>query len=392
MTARNDICISGAGPVGSALALGAAQRGLSVALCDPALATSEPPAPYSGAAYAISRASVTLFQSLGVWEAMAPHATEMRRIVVADGRVGQPPTSPVLEFDAAELGQSAMAYMVEERILTRVLRDACQKAGVHLHPHSVTPPVAPTTAGWDITTGETRITAPLWAITEGRYSQTARQVGFGFGEHDYQQSAIACCVKLERPHDGIAYQYFTPHGPFAALPLTEDHMSIVWSEERALAQEIAALPPAEFATALGARLAPIVGAFEVVSRVSCFPLRLGLAHEMAGERRVILGDAAHRVHPIAGQGLNLGLGDVRDLLHTLSDIRKIGQDLGQSPLLMEWEAARRGEVTAMAQGFTAINTLFSNDNPILRGMRGAGVTLVKNTPRLRQMAMSLAAG
>ncbi|MEN8709913.1 MAG: FAD-dependent monooxygenase [Paracoccaceae bacterium] len=390
MIAKTDICISGAGTVGASLALGLARAGLRVALCDPAL-TRPVAAPFDGAAYAISMASQNFLSGLGVWPEIAPQATEMREIVVADGRVGQPPSSEILRFDATELGHSAMASMVEERVLHTVLRAACAQAGVQMIPHAIDAHKL-TPYGWDLSAGDTQLSAPLWAISEGRYGTTARQIGFEFASHDYGQNALATCLKLTRPHHGVAYQYFTPNGPFALLPLMDDHISIVWSEQRNQAVALADLSAAEFAIALEPRITPTLGPFEMVSTVKSFPLRMELVHDMSLPRAVILGDAAHRVHPIAGQGVNLGLGDARDLIQTLTRIKTLGQDIGQSDLITAWARARRGEVTTMAQGFTAVNTLFSNDNPILRAARGMGISGMRHLAPLRRAAMQLAAG
>lgn len=391
MIAKTDICISGAGTVGASLALGLARAGINVTLCDPALANTTPPEPYQGAAYAISRASQTFLTALGVWDEIAPDATEMREICVADGRVGQPPSSIPLRFDATELGQAKMASMVEEHVLHRALRSACDTAGVTIVPHAIHTQNH-TPYGWTFEIGDLEVSAPLWAISEGRYSATARQVGFEFAGHDYGQSALACSLKLERSHNGVAYQYFTPHGPFAILPLTHDHISIVWSEERDQAEALARLTSQEFVRALEPRITPVVGPFSLVSSVKCFPLKMELAHDMTRPRCVVLGDAAHRVHPIAGQGVNLGLGDARDLIETLKRIKSLGQDIGQSDLITAWGRARRAEVTTMAQGFTAINALFSNDNPILRAARDLGISGMAQVGPLRRAAMQLAAG
>jgi 2-octaprenyl-6-methoxyphenol hydroxylase len=390
-----DVLIVGGGLNGPALALALARAGLSVAVVDARPAPARAEAGFDGRAYALALASQRLLAAVGVWPALAAHAQPILKIVTADGRPGTGASPWHLEFDAAEIEEGPMGFMVEDRFLYAAIL-AALTADPRITLHSGTPVVAqditPRAAEVTLADGR-RLTARVLIGADGRGSMVAARAGITRSGHLYGQTALVTAVHHTRPHAGTAWQYFMPNGPLAILPLPGgQHSSIVWSEAAANAARIEALDDADFLTALHPRFGDFLGPITLAGARFSYPLTLSLANRWVGPRLALVGDAAHGVHPIAGQGLNLGFRDVAALAEILVAAQRRGEDPGALDVLMRYEQARRFDSTLLALGMDSINTLFSNDNPALRLARDIGLAAVNAMPGLRRGFQRQAAG
>lgn len=391
---NTDIIIAGGGLNGPALALALAQGGLSVALVD-----ATPPGPragkgYDGRVYALAAASTRLLGAVGVWQDLVAHAQPILGIRTSDGRPGEGAGPLFMEFDAAEMEDGPMGHMLGDWQLHASLRTAC--AATPLISLFDADPViahAPHPGGVEVTLASgRRIAARMLVGADGRGSGTATRAGIRRVGWDYGQTALVCAVAHDRPHGGIAHQLFLPGGPFAILPLQGNRSSIVWSEQRALATRVAALDDAGFLEALRPRFGSFLGQIALAGPRFSYPLSLSLATDFIAPRVALVGDAAHGVHPIAGQGLNLGLRDVAALAEVLLLAHRRGEDMGAPDVLARYQRWRRFDATALALGMDAVNRLFSNDNPALRLARGLGMGAITRMAPLRRAFMRQAAG
>jgi 2-octaprenyl-6-methoxyphenol hydroxylase len=399
MTRKTDILILGGGLNGPLLALALARAGLSVALVDARPAPARSLRDFDGRAYALALASVRMLGALGLWAGLAPLAQPMLAIRTAQGVVGQGAFAPGMGFDAAELDESAMGggamgQMLEDRHLYAALLAAVQaEGGITLHhdARAVAQDVGPDGVTVTLADGRT-LSARLLVGADGRDSGVAARAGIRRQGWDYGQTALVCALAVSRPHGGTAHQVFLPGGPLAILPLPGDRVSIVWSEGRALAEQVAALDDAGYLAALAPRLGDLCGAARLEGARFAYPLRLSLAETWVAPRLALVGDAAHGVHPIAGQGLNLGLRDVAALAQVLIEAHRRGEDIAALDVLERYQTWRQPDTVRLALGMDAVNRLFSNDNPILRAARGLGMAVVDGWPALRRGFIRQAAG
>lgn len=394
MTHDADILIVGGGLNGPTLALALARAGLSVALVDARPAPDRSEADFDGRAYALALASVRLLGALGLWRGLADRAQPILAIRTAQGVAGQGIFTPAMGFDAAELEEGPMGQMLEDRHLYAALLTTIRaEPGIALH-HGATATdqrIDPTGATVTLSDGR-RLTARLLVGADGRDSGVAARAGIRRQGWDYGQTALVCALACTRPHHGTAHQVFLPGGPLAVLPLPENRVSIVWSEAADLAQGIATLDNDAYLAALRPRLGDLCGDVRLQGRRFAYPLRLSLAERFVAPRLALVGDAAHGVHPIAGQGLNLGLRDVAALAEVLVTAHRRGEDLAAPDVLDRYQAWRRPDTLRLALGMDAVNHLFSNDNPLLRAARGLGMAVVDGWPALRRGFIRQAAG
>ena len=389
-----DIAIVGGGLNGPALALATAQAGLRVALIDRMLPAAQQAGDFDGRAYALALSSQRMLARLGLWDRVADNAQPMHQIKVTDGRVGDGAVFLGLEFDSAEVEEGPMGFMLEDRYLRRALL-ACvaQEAGItHLTGETVvSQEVRPEGATLTLASGAT-VTCRLIVGADGRASGTAVRAGIRRTGWDYGQTALVCAISHELPHNGVAHQFFMPPGPLAILPLPGNRSSIVWSEKTDLAHRINALPEAEYLQVLRPRFGDFLGEIALAGDRFTYPLNLTLANAFVADRLALVGDAAHGMHPIAGQGLNAGLRDVAALAHVLAHARRRGEDIAAPQVLARYAAWRRFDTATLASATDLFNRLFSNDNPILRLGRDIGMKLVNSVPELRRAALREAAG
>jgi 2-octaprenyl-6-methoxyphenol hydroxylase len=334
-----------------------------------------------------------LLAAIGVWDSIADKVQPILQIKASDGAVGLGPAPFFLNFDHADLDAGPMGYMAEDRHLYAAFVDAMDAAGVTRITQAVAAQEVTGAEAAVILADGRRITGRLIVGCDGRNSGVAVRAGIRRTGWGYGQTALVTAVHHAAPHNGIAHQYFLPAGPLAILPLAGGHhSSIVWSEIDAVAAGISALNDDDFLTVLRARFGDFLGEITLAGARFTYPLSLTLANAFARPRIALVGDAAHGVHPIAGQGLNLGLRDVGALAEVLILAKRRGEDIGSLDVLQRYEQWRRFDNTVMALGMDGANRLFSNDNPIIRGLRGIGMGMVNAAPALRRGFMRQAAG
>jgi 2-octaprenyl-6-methoxyphenol hydroxylase len=388
-----DIIVAGGGLVGPALALAAAQAGFSAVVVDARPAGPRAARGFDGRAYALALGSVRMLMALGVWGALKGEAQPILGIRTTDGRPGEGVSPLHMAFDAAELEEGPMGQMVEDRFVHAALTGALADAGVaHVTGDAVVAQEAGP-GGVAVTLASGRVLrGGLLAGCDGRGSGVAARAGIRHRGWGYGQTALVCAIAHERPHGGIAHQVFLPAGPLAILPLTGNRASIVWAERAETARTVAALGDDDYLALLRPRIGDFLGPLRLVGDRFTYPLSLSLADRWHAPRVVLAGDAAHGVHPIAGQGLNLGLRDAAALAEVLAVARRRGEDWAAAPVLARYEAWRRGDTVALALGMDAVNRLFSNDNPLVRAARDLGMGAVSAMPGLRRAFIREAAG
>ncbi|AGT07419.1 UbiH/UbiF/VisC/COQ6 family ubiquinone biosynthesis hydroxylase [Paracoccus aminophilus] len=387
-----DVVIAGGGLNGPMLGLALADAGLSVAVVDARPADLRAGESFDGRAYALALASQRLLAALGLWRDLADKAQPINEVRASQGHAGEGAGPLWLHFDSAELEEGRLGYMLEDRFLYRALLSGMAGKVTHIPAAEV---VSQELRGPHIAVGlkdGRELLASLLVGADGRASGTATRAGIGRQGHDYGQIALVAAIDHALPHGGIAHQYFLPTGPLAILPLPGNRSSIVWSEAADRAREIRALGDDDFLEVLRPRFGDFLGEIRLAGPRFSYPLGLTLADDYMAERVALVGDAAHGVHPIAGQGLNLGLRDVASLAEVLVEARRRGEDIGSTAVLARYERWRRPDATALALGMDAVNAIFSNDNPLLRLGRSLGMGVVNGVPGLRRRFMRQAAG
>ena len=390
---RTDIAIGGGGMVGLTLALALARGGLGVLLADPVPPAKTVDAAFDGRVSAISYSSVRMLDALGIWPRLKPRAQPINDILVSDARLGHTPSPFSLHFDHREIG-APMGYIAENRDIRAALVACAEETdGLAIEaPASVAALDARESAiNVALDNGRT-IPATLFVCAEGRDSASREAMGIGLVAWSYPQRGIVATVAHERPHRGAAYEHFLPSGPFAILPMTGNRSSLVWTEREELAGAMLELPEAEFDAEVARRFGAHLGAVHVEGSRWSYPLRFHLARAYARARFALVGDAAHGIHPIAGQGLNLGFKDVAALAEVVLDAARLGLDFGAIDVLQRYERWRRFDSLALAAATDALNRLFSNDIGPLRLARDLGLGLVDRIGPLRRFFMRHAGG
>jgi 2-octaprenyl-6-methoxyphenol hydroxylase len=384
-----DVVVIGGGMVGLSFAAALGGAGVAIVVIEPDLATAAVVADFDGRATAIATGSRAVLESSGAWQGMACDAEAILDIRVSDG------ASPLfLHYDHRELDGGPLGHMVENRIIRCALieRLGALDDAVLMDGRRVTALERDGAAVQVSLDDGTRLRARLAVAADGRNSPTRRNAGITVTEWRYPQTGIVCTVAHERPHDGIAQEHFLPAGPFAILPLTGNRSSIVWTEHAALAPRIMALEADGFAEELGLRFGDYLGALEVTGPRFSYPLGLLHAHGYIKPRLALIGDAAHAIHPIAGQGLNIALRDVAVLAEIVVDALRLGLDPGALVSLERYQRRRRFDNSMMLAVTDGLNRLFSNDLAPLRLARDIGLAAVNNAPPLKRLFMRHAMG
>jgi 2-octaprenyl-6-methoxyphenol hydroxylase len=377
---------------GLALAL-ALRQGLgaevAVIVADPALAVRPS---RDGRATAIVAGCRRLFGAIGVWGDIAATAQPILDMVVTDSKL-EDATRPVfLTFGGQVEPGEPFAHMVENRYLVDALVARAEAHGIDLRATAVTSYDAGE-GGVDVTLADSSvISASLLVAADGARSKLRERAGIATHGWDYDQSGIVVTVAHERDHHGRAEEHFLPAGPFAILPLTGLRSSLVWTETRADAARIVALDDAAFHAELEQRFGLHLGEIKVLDKPRSFPLGYFVARSFIAERLALVGDAAHVIHPIAGQGLNLGLKDIAALAEVVVDAARLGIDLGQADVLERYQRWRRFDTMAMGVTTNSLNLLFSNHSTLLRTVRDIGLGLVDRVPPVKEFFIRQAAG
>jgi len=392
MTAQRSIVICGGAFAGLALAL-ALRQGLgadvSVVVADPALATRPSRDPRATAIVAACR---RMFETIGVWGEVADHAQPILDMVVTDSKL-EDATRPVfLTFTGDVAPGEPFAHMVENRHLIDALANHAEACGVELRATAVSGYEAGAD-GIDVTLADGSVVAAgLLVAADGARSRLRERAGIATHGWDYDQAGIVVTVGHERDHGGRAEEHFLPAGPFAILPLTGKRSSLVWTERRTEAARIVGLNEEEFHGELERRFGLHLGEIRTLDKPRAFPLSYFVARSFIAERLALVGDAAHVIHPIAGQGLNMGLRDVAALAEVIVDAARLGTDFGQADVLERYQRWRRFDTMAMGFATNSLNFLFSNRSTLLRTVRDIGLGMVDRVPPLKDMFIRQAAG
>jgi 2-octaprenyl-6-methoxyphenol hydroxylase len=400
-TRRFDVAVCGAGPAGATLAVALAHAGLSVALLDaePIDARLEPA--FDGRAWAIASANMAQYRALGLAETLEANGEPVTGIRVTDGAVPGPAagsrTLSALGFDAADIAVETagapLALMVENRRLRSALHGAVLATGVAAPPPARVESCEPVAGGVRLGLSDGRSVEAAVAVgADGRSSILRRLAGIGVNGWRYRQNAVVATVRLAAPHGGIAYEHFMPGSALAVLPLRDQRASLVWVERPDRAQALLDGSDAAFEAHLNRRLGEELGPARLEGGRFGYPLSLQLAERMTGPRLALIGDAAHAVHPIAGQGLNLGLKDAAALAEVLADAKQVGEDLGGDIVLERYARWRRLDRSAFALATDLFVRAYGSDAAPLRLLRGAVTGVMNRSAPVKRVMMLEAAG
>ena len=395
MTYDSDILIVGGGLNGPLLALALARSGLTSTVIDAQPTERMAASGFDGRSYALALASVRLLRRLGLWDKLEDDAQPMLEIKVSDGRAGEGPLSPFhLHFDHAEIEEGPMGHMVEDRHLRQAVLAAIADHALIRQCNEETVVAQEVDAqGVTLTlaSGKT-LTGRVLVGADGRRSGTAERAGISRTGWDYGQTAMVCAIEHDLPHHGIAHQFFMPPGPLAILPLKGNRSSIVWSETHDNAASFNALSDEDYLAMLRPRFGDFLGEIRLAGARYTYPLNLTLANSFIAPRLALVGDAAHGVHPIAGQGLNAGLRDIAALAQVMAEARQRGEDIASALVLERYQQWRRFDTATLALATDVTNRLFASDNPLLRLGRDIGMGVINALPGLRRGFIREAAG
>ncbi len=394
-TADFDIVIVGGGLAGGLAAVALSQAGFTCALVDAADPAVMRTAAFDGRTTAVSYATARVFRRLGLWDKITDEAEPIRDILVTDGRARSrfdegTVSSFALHFDSRELGEDTpLGWIVENRFLRNAIFDAIDTDPAI----SIFAPAKRSGAAFgegaatiDLDDGR-RLCGALIIAADGRFSALRAEASIKTNDWRYKQTGIVATVAHERPHDGVAQEFFLPSGPFAILPMTQNRSSLVWTEKENAAPAYLALSDDAFRREIENRFGPYLGAVTLAGPRWSYPLAFTLAQSFIAPRIALIGDAAHAIHPIAGQGYNLGVKDIAALTDVLRDGRDVGLDIGAMAVLQNYQRWRRFDSASLALGTDLLNRLFSNDFPPLRFARDIGMGAVGKIAPLRKFFM-----
>ncbi|MBX7146427.1 MAG: FAD-dependent monooxygenase [Alphaproteobacteria bacterium] len=394
---ETNIVIIGGGLIGMTLALGLAKLGLNICLFDQQSLNQTLDQDYDGRCSTIAYGSKLILDHFGIWTSLEPFAQPIVDIRVSDGHINGK-TSSYLHYALQDLDPSsvpALGYVIDNQILRHNLWVLIQQyANI-----SCFSPAKPIIAGREenfvLLDWDQKIKTKLVIAADGKKSSTRDAAGIKIYEYFYSQSAIVTTIEHIYPHHGIAFEHFMPAGPFAVLPLLpknqKNYSSIVWSDQRIKAEEMMKLNPENFSRAIEQRF-PWLGSIKAYGKRWIYPLSFLKAEQYIDHRLVVIGDAAHSIHPIAGQGLNLGLRDIECLVKTIDEALKLGLDYGDINILSHYQKLRRQDVMLLSLMTDGLNKLFSTNNPLIRYARDIGLTLVHHNKPVKKLLMKHAMG
>ncbi|HAA93617.1 MAG: 2-octaprenyl-6-methoxyphenyl hydroxylase [Rhodospirillaceae bacterium] len=391
---RKDVIIVGGGMAGMSLGLALSAGGLRTLVIDSLAPETETASDYDGRASAIAHGSANILKGIGLWSNLESDASPIWDIRVADGHPLRGISPLFLHYDHGDVGDDPFGYIIENRAIRKALQDAAgESENLELVRPATVVSVEREPFGVSVftETGQ-QFDGSVLVAADGRGSQIRQDAGIQTTVAMYRQKSIVCTVRHERDHAGTAVELFMPSGPFAMLPMTENRSNVVWTERIDLADRYLALDDDAFLQELGQRFGRWLGEIELAGPRFGFPLGVLHASRYTDQRLVLLGDAAHAIHPIAGQGLNLGLRDAAALAELFVDAARLGLDIGAASVLGRYERWRRFDNMVLTAVTDGLNRLFSNDIPPVRVARDLGLAMVDRLPPIKKFLMRHAMG
>ena len=394
MEVDSDIIIVGGGLNGSLMAIAAANIGFSAIVLDSKDNEASVENRFDGRSYALALSSVRLLKNLNIFKDIIDKSQPILDIKILDGKLVQGPSQFSLHFDNNEIHDGPMGQMVEDRFIRKALFTKINKNEQIDYKFNSKVTEHKKQSGYISVTLDNgkKLDTKLLVGADGRNSELANRAEIKKSGWKYNQSALVCAIEHEADHNGVAWQYFMPSGPLAVLPMTGKRSCIVWTEQNANAKAINLFDETRYTKILAARLGNFLGKFKIIGDRHSYPLELSIADQFIDERLALIGDAAHSVHPIAGQGLNAGFKDIAALAHIIQDARNRGEDLGSLGVLKRYEEWRRFDSAQLAYSTDLFNKLFSNENEALRLARNIGLKLLDSIPVAKRNIIKEAAG
>ena len=394
MEVDSDIIIVGGGLNGSLMAIAAANIGFSTIVLDSKDNEARIENRFDGRSYALALSSVRLLKNLNIFKDIIDKSQPILDIKILDGKLVQGPSQFSLHFDNNEIHDGPMGQMVEDRFIRKALFTKINKNEQIDYKFNSKVTEHKKQSGYISVTLDNgkKLDTKLLVGADGRNSELANRAEIKKSGWKYNQSALVCAIEHEADHNGVAWQYFMPSGPLAVLPMTGKRSCIVWTEQNANAKAINLFDETRYTKILAARLGNFLGKFKIIGDRHTYPLELSIADQFIDERLALIGDAAHSVHPIAGQGLNAGFKDIAVLAHIIQDAHNRGEDLGSLGVLKRYEEWRRFDSAQLAYSTDLFNKLFSNENEALRLARNIGLKLLDSIPVAKRNIIKEAAG
>ena len=394
MELDSDIIIVGGGLNGSLLAIAAAKIGFSTIVLDSKETHSDELNSFDGRSYALAASSVRLLKNLDIFEDIRDCSQPILDIEILDGKLVQGPSQFSLHFDNNEIHDGPMGYIIEDRFIQKALFAkilASKRIDYKFDSKVIKHYRQGSYISVRLDNGQ-KLRTKLVVGADGRNSDIAKQAKIKKSGWRYKQNALVCAIEHEIDHKGLAWQYFLPSGPLAILPMTGNRSSIVWTEKTNDADSISLLDDNQYMEILNSRLGSFLGKSKLIGGRHSFPLELRIADRFIDDRLALIGDAAHSVHPIAGQGLNAGFKDVAVLAHVLQDSCQRGEDFGSLGVLKRYEEWRRFDSVQLAYSTDLFNRLFSNENEALQLIRNIGIKILDSIPAAKRNIIKEAAG
>ena len=394
MKVDSDIIIVGGGLNGSLMAIAAANIGFSTIVLDSKDNEASVENRFDGRSYALALSSVRLLKNLNIFKDIIDKSQPILDIKILDGKLVQGPSQFSLHFDNNEIHDGPMGQMVEDRFIRKTLFTKINKNEQIDYKFNSKVTEHKKQSGYISVTLDNgkKLDTKLLVGADGRNSELANRAEIKKSGWKYNQSALVCAIEHQADHNGVAWQYFMPSGPLAILPMTGKRSCIVWTEQNANAKAINLFDETRYTKILAARLGNFLGKFKIIGDRHTYPLELSIADRFIDERLALIGDAAHSVHPIAGQGLNAGFKDIAVLAHIIQDAHNRGEDLGSLGVLKRYEEWRRFDSAQLAYSTDLFNKLFSNENEALRLARNIGLKLLDSIPVAKRNIIKEAAG